>query len=82
MPLQPLESFIPASEPGISPNQDIPKNEMDIFYRVESEFLPEGKTWDDLTDKEKAELKSKYRFDPLRPGTYQGITGLENMMKM
>lgn len=60
-------------------NQDIPKNEMDVFYRDESFFLPEGKTWNDLTDKEKKEAKDKYRFDVLRPGCYQGITACGRM---
>jgi hypothetical protein len=80
MPLVPLDPFIPADEHTVSPNQDIPKDEMDIFYRTETAFLPEGKTWDDLTDVEKAEIRAKYRFDPLRPGTYQGITGFGKMI--
>ena len=40
----------------------------------------EGKTWADLTEKEKKEAQAKYRFDPMRPGVYQGITGFGNMM--
>ena len=60
----------------VSVPSEIPKNEMDIFYRAEESFLPEGKTWADLTEKEIAEIRSRYRFDPLRPGTYQGITGI------
>ena len=57
-------------DPGV-----IPK-EMDIFYRTESEFLPEGKTFESLTPEERKSLKNRYRFDPLRPGMYQAITGI------
>ena len=49
---------------------------MNIFMRTESSFLPEGKTWDDLTYEERKELQNKYRFSPFRPGMYQGITGI------
>jgi hypothetical protein len=52
---------------------------MDVFYNDESHFLPEGKTFEDLTPEEMAELKNKARFDPYRPGIYQGITGLGKM---
>ena len=45
----------------------------DIFFWIENHFLPEGKTFDDLTDTEKEELRQKYRFDPYRPGIYKGI---------
>jgi len=64
---------------GIFKAGDIPK-EMDIFYRDITAFIPEGKTWDDLTDQEKDEIKLKYKFDPMRPGYYQGISGLGNMI--
>lgn len=84
MPLLPLASpdldLVPITEHAVSPNQDIPKDELDIFFRNESNFLPEGKTWETLTDKEKEEIKAKYRFDILRPGVYQGITGIGPMM--
>ena len=50
-------------------------DELDIFFRDESYFLPEGKTFDDLTDEELAHLRNQYRFSALRPGVYQGITG-------
>lgn len=78
MPLMPLANVILISEHTVSPNQDIPKDQLDIFFRDESEFLPEGKTWADLTEEEKALVKARYRFDPMRPGMYQGITGLGN----
>lgn len=79
MPLLPLAHVILDTEHAVPNNQDIPKDEMDIFYRSESEFLPEGKTWNDLTDKEKEELKAKYRFDPMRPGMYQAVTAVGRM---
>ena len=58
-------------------NQDLPK-EMAIFGRVPSDFLPKGKTYNELTPEEQAMLKSQYRFSPYRPGIYQGITGRGN----
>lgn len=76
MSLQPLVPVILEVEHPVPNNQDIPKNELDIFYRTIECFMPEGKTWDDLTPREKTEVQSKYRFDPMRPGCYQGITGL------
>lgn len=78
MPLMSLANLV--AEHTVSPNQDIPKDEMDVFFRSESSFLPEGKTWDELTEEEIAAIKSRYRFDPMRPGTYQGITGLGKMI--
>ena len=53
---------------------NVPK-ELDILFYVEESFMPEGKTLDQLTDEEKAEMKRKYRFDPMKPGRYQEITG-------
>ena len=58
-------------------NQDLPK-EMDVFYRALSDFLPPGKTFNDLTEQEKQEVMNKYRFSYLRPGIYQGITRIGN----
>ena len=72
-----LESF-PAGQPEPEPifnSQEIPK-EMDIFVRSEESFLPEGKTFDDLTEEEKITLRNQYRFSSYRPGIYQGITGI------
>lgn len=63
----------------ISLSSEIPK-EMDIFYRTIDAFIPEGKTIDDLTEKEIELIKNKYRFDPMRPGIYQGISGVKNMI--
>ena len=70
-------NFIPHStaSKSIPNNQDLPK-EMDIFYKDESEFIPEGKTLSDLTPEELEDLKNKYKFSPLRPAIYQGITGI------
>ena len=76
----PLANVMLEAEHTVSPNQDIPKNEMEIYFRNESHFLPEGKTWSDLTDKEKAEVKAKYRWDYYRPACYQGITGIGPQM--
>lgn len=83
MPLLPL---VPADldltqpiDPPIPNNQDIPKNELDIFFRTIQAFIPEGKTWDDLTEKEQNELKGKYRFDYFRPSMYQGVTSCGKM---
>jgi hypothetical protein len=64
----------PADVQGISTGDEIPK-EMDIFYRSESSFLPNGKSFKDLTEKEKEELKNRYRFDLLKSGQYQTVTG-------
>ena len=50
-------------------------NELNIFMRTESSFLPPGKTWNDLTPEERQEVELKYRFDCFKPGMYQTITG-------
>ena len=62
-----------------SNNEEIPK-ELNIFYRSLSSFIPQGKKWSDLTTEEKEEVKNKYRFSPLRPGLYQTITGIDNLL--
>lgn len=73
--------FIKASPPREENNiiADIPK-ELDIFYRDEEWFLPEGKTFADLTEQEKADLRQKYRFSPMRPGIYQTLSGFQGMI--
>jgi len=58
---------------------DIPE-EMDIYWRGEDSFLPEGKEFSDLTEAELKRLKSQYRFCPMRPGIYQGISGFDGMI--
>lgn len=63
---------------GVPNNQDIPRDEMDIFEKLPKDFLPEGKTFNDLTPEEKRFLQSQYRFSPYRPGTYQAVTGIGN----
>jgi hypothetical protein len=70
--------FIPytPSEP-VDTSKDIPKD-MDIFYRDAREFLPPGKDFKDLTPKELEEVQNKYRFDCLKPGVYQGVTGISS----
>ena len=57
-------------------NPEVVPDEMEIYWRDEKYFLPEGKTFADLTEEELKALKNKYRFSPLRPGVYQGITGM------
>jgi len=56
---------------------DIPK-ELEIYQQTENDFLPEGKTFADLTTEELRVLKNQYRFSPFRPGLYQTITGFGN----
>jgi len=65
----------PPEDPAVFEVGMVP-GEMNIFMKTESYFLPEGKTWEDLTHEERKELQNKYRFSPYRPGVYQGITGI------
>lgn len=58
---------------------DIPK-EMEIYYINEDFFLPNGKTFSDLTPSEKKLLRAKYRFSYFRPGVYQTLSGFEKMI--
>ena len=51
---------------------DETSKDLDIFFWTENYFLPEGKTFNDLDDIEKEELRQQYRFDPYRPGVYHG----------
>jgi len=82
MPLyNPMDEFRvenPRSAP-VSLASEIPKD-MDIFYRSFDNFIPEGKTLADLTPAELKTIRDRYRFDPYRPGVYQGITGFGNML--
>lgn len=48
------------------------------FLRREIDFLPEGATFEDLTEEQLARLKILYRYDPYRPGLKQGITNIAN----
>lgn len=59
-------------------NPEVIPKEMDIFYRNEYAFLPAGKTFAELTPEEAKLLENQYRFDPMRPGEYQGVTGFRN----
>lgn len=82
MPLTIPENFVPDLVPKEEPipnGQDVPK-EGDIFFRDENDFLPPGKTFDTLTEQEKKDLRNKYRFSPMRPGEYQSMTGMNNMI--
>jgi len=74
MPMLPFSSGQPPAEPVF--NVDSVPKEMDIFFRSEQEFLPEGKTFADLTPQEEARLRSQYRFSPFKPGIYQTLTGM------
>lgn len=66
--------FTPAHpEEALDLASDIPE-EFDIFFRSESSFLPDGKSFRDLSREELEHLKVRYRFDPLKPGVYQGLT--------
>lgn len=58
---------------------EVPK-EMNIFFRSERDFVPEGKEIKSLNKKELELLRCKYRFDYYVPGQYQGITGFGNMI--
>ena len=59
---------------GLQTYMEVP-DEMDVYMRTESSFLPPGKTWNDLTPEEKREIELKYRFSCFVPGKYQAITG-------
>ena len=72
--------FIQGNDPPLENYTDIPK-EMDVFFRAEQDFLPEGKTFEDLTEVEKTELQNNYRFSPYKPGIYQGITWIAKTYK-
>ena len=82
MPLLELAEFIPGDPPRDTPvfNVEVIPKEMDIFFRAESDFLPPGKTFADLTPAEIETMKHQYRFSPLRPGIYQTLTGIGAMI--
>ena len=69
----------PADNQALQTASMIPK-EMDIYYRTEENFLPNNKDFKDLSQKEKEELKGRYRFDPLRPGIPQTLSGFEGVI--
>ena len=46
--------------------------DLDIFFWNEVYFMPEGKSFETLTDEERHEVRQRYRFDPYRPGVYHG----------
>ena len=81
MPLYNPLAFINESEkvPPVFNTEEIPK-ELNIFYRQAKAFLPEGKTFSDLTPEELKKVKSQYRFDPMRPGIPQTISGFGHMV--
>lgn len=71
----PSPSGQPPKDEPIYNVDDVPK-ELDIFFKSEASFLPEGKDFKDLTPEEEKTLRSQYRFSPLRPGLYQTLTGM------
>ena len=71
-PLPPPVS--PPKEDTLPTGQDIPK-EFAIYGKLPQDFLPPGKTLNDLTPEEIVILQNKYKFSSFRPGIYQGITG-------
>ena len=54
---------------------DVIPKEFDIYYKAEKEFLPDGENFADLSHQQKKNVQNAYRFSPLRPGIYQGLTG-------
>jgi hypothetical protein len=52
---------------------EIPES-MDVYQRTEAQFLPDGKTLEELTPEELEHMQFQYRFDPYKPGQYQSIT--------
>ena len=60
---------------SVETQSDVPI-EMEIYTITEESLLPAGKTFADLTPQEAEELKLRYRFAPMKPGTYQGITAI------
>ena len=64
---------------GVGVERTISKD-MDLFRRGESDFLPDNKTFEELTDQEKQDLRNKYRFSAWRPGLYSGIRWRDNLV--
>jgi len=62
----------------IDTGQEVP-DEMNIFYKAFDAFIPPGKQWKDLSPEERELVKNQYRFSPFKPGTYQAITGINNL---
>ena len=73
--MEEFESLTPEQQEAVFNPQVIPKED-EIYWTDERYFLPEGKDFKDLTEEEKKLLRNKFRFSPLRPGCYQGITGM------
>jgi len=75
LPMEEFVSLTPEEQDKVF-NPEVIPDEEEIYWRDERYWLPEGKDFKDLTEEEKILLKNKFRFDPLRPGVYQGITGM------
>jgi hypothetical protein len=77
-----MSKFSPALKiPKKVDTYDDVSEDMDIFQRSEEQFLPPGKKFEDLTERELTKLKNQYRFDYYKPGVYQGITWIRNNSK-
>jgi hypothetical protein len=81
MTINPLLPFPEGQPPEpISTNDEMPKGDMDIYYRSEESFLPEGKKLEDLTPEELEVYKNKIRFSHMVPSSYQLISGMQGMI--
>lgn len=67
------------SGPAPTEHNKVIPDEFMIFCNTETNFLPEDKTFDDLTSEELQLLRHKYRFSPFKPGQYQALTGYPAM---
>ena len=81
MDMLPFIAQTPPPDPDKIQDVDMVPKELDIFYKNEHAFLPEGKTFSDLTKKEAKKLKLQYRFSPFRPGIYQTLSGISQSGK-
>ena len=70
----PITPMPPPKEDTLNVGKDVPK-ELAIYGLQPKDFLPKGKTFDDLTPEERQTLINQYRFSPFKPGLYQQITG-------
>lgn len=75
MDLMPFQPDTTPIDPPVMSNADIPK-EFDIFSQPESDFLPNGKRFEDLTPEEMMEVTTKYRFAYFRSGMSQVLSGM------
>jgi hypothetical protein len=79
MSLIPQNPFPKGTKKVTKFSSEVPK-ELDIFFRSEPAFYPKGKMLEDMTLEEKKKAQEKYRFDPMRTGIYQTLSGLGKMI--